>query len=141
MREFFIKYFGRILAILGCSTMVTACYGVPEVPFEVKGRVVDAQTGKPIKGIRVTVSSGCGYGATSGVGSMANPGDSYPQSEYTSPDGSFSVTLYEHYSPDGFMVECSDVDGESNGSYESSKEAVPVENSLGFVIEMTPKDK
>ena len=39
------------------------------------------------------------------------------------------------------MVECSDVDGESNGSYESSKEAVPVENSLGFVIEMTPKDK
>ena len=28
----FIKYFGRLLALLGCTTMVTACYGIPVDP-------------------------------------------------------------------------------------------------------------
>ena len=128
MREFFIKYFGRILAILGCSTMVTACYGVPsDVSFEVKGRVVDAQSGNPIKNIKVTVEVENGYGP--------------PSSEYTSPDGEFSITFYEHYYPGGFMVMCTDVDGESNGLYESSKETVPIEKAHDLVIEMTPMAK
>ena len=57
MRNFIIKYFGRLLAIIGCSTMVTACYGVPYdeyIPREgISGRVVDSETGEPIKGIKV----------------------------------------------------------------------------------------
>lgn len=140
MRELFIKYFGRILAILGCSTMVTACYGIPDTPYEVKGRVVDADSGKPIENIKVSVSAGNGYGSTSGVGSIYENDHSYPQSTYTSANGEFDMTLYEHFGPDAFMVECTDVDGDQNGSYEATKEVVPLERSQDFVVKMTPKN-
>lgn len=140
MRELFIKYFGRILAILGCSTMVTACYGVPETPYEVKGRVVDAESGKPIKNIKVSVSAGSGYGTTGAVGSIYENEGSYPMSTYTSADGEFDVTLYEYFGPDAFLVECTDVDGLDNGLYEPLKEAVPIEKSQDFVVKMTPKN-
>ena len=140
MKELFVKYFGRILAILGCSTLVTACYGVPAQPFEVKGRVVDAETGMPIQNIKVTAAAGNGIGSTTGVGSVATPEDSYAGSEYTERNGEFTIILHEYYYPDGFIVECTDVDGAENGSYESAKEAVPMENSQDFVMKMTPKD-
>ena len=53
MRDFIIKYFGRILALLSCATMVTACYGIPVDPEThwIEGLVKDAEAGKPIKGI------------------------------------------------------------------------------------------
>lgn len=140
MRELFIKYFGRILAVLGCSTMVTACYGIPDTPYEVKGRVVDAETGKPIGDIKVSVAAGSGYGSTGGVGSIFESDGSYPHSTYTSDNGEFDVTLYEHFGPDAFLLECTDVDGEQNGSYETSKEVVPLERSQDFVVKMTPKN-
>ena len=59
MREFIIKYFGRIMALLGCTTMVTACYGIPVDPEThwVEGLVKDAETGKPIKGIKMGMST------------------------------------------------------------------------------------
>ena len=57
MRDFIAKHFGRILAVLGCSTLVTACYGVPYNPydpdFSVNGRVLDSETDQPIKDIKV----------------------------------------------------------------------------------------
>ena len=120
--------------------MVTACYGIPDTPYEVKGRVVDAETGKPIQNIKVTVSAGNGYGSTSGVGSVSTPPYSYPASGSTSAVGEFSVTVYEHYVPEGFIVECVDVDGVENGSYESSMEAVPMEKSQDLVVKMTSKN-
>ena len=140
MRELFIKYFGRILAILGCSTVVTACYGIMEAPYEVKGRVVDAETGKPIENIKVSVSAGRGYGTTSGVGSIYEEDESYPKSAYTSSQGDIDLILYEHYSPDAFLVQCTDVDGEQNGSYEMIREVIPMEKSQDFVVKMTPKN-
>lgn len=140
MRELFIKYFGRILAVIGCSTMVTACYGIPDTPYEIKGRVVDAETGKPIENIRVSAVAGSGYGTTSGVGSIYENNSSYPASAYTSADGEFDMTLYEHFGPNTFLVECTDVDGAENGSYEPVKEAVPIEKTQGFVVKMTPKN-
>ena len=140
MRELFIKYFGRILAILGCSTVVTACYGIIETPYEVNGRVVDAETGKPIEKIKVSVSAGRGYGTTSGVGSIYEDDDSYPRSTHTSSGGDFELTLYEHYGPDAFLVQCTDIDGDQNGAYETVKEVIPMEKSQDFVVKMTPKN-
>ena len=140
MRELFIKYFSRILAVLGCSTMVTACYGVPEMPFEVKGRVVDAETGKPIQNIKVTVTAGVEYGNTTGVGSVSTPEYSDTSTAYTSKDGEIEMTLYEYFEPAAYIIECQDVDGESNGEYEYAKVAVPMENSQAFVLKMTPND-
>lgn len=119
--------------------MVTACYGVPETPFEVKGRVVDAETGKPIHNIKVTVTSGVEYGNTTGVGSVSTPGYS-GTTTYTSKDGEVELTLYEYFEPAAYLIECQDVDGESNGEYEYAKVAVPMEESQDFVVKMTPRD-
>ena len=140
MRELFIKCFGRILAILGCSTMVTACYGIPDTPYEIKGRVVDAETGKPIENIKVSAVAGNGYGTTGGVSSFYEHDASYPRSTYSSASGEFDMTPHEYFGPDAFMVECTDVDGDQNGSYEAFKEVIPIERSQGFVVKMTPKN-
>lgn len=78
MRELFIKYFGRILAILGCSTVVTACYGVPTASYVFKGKVVDAETGNPIKGILVSVGPGYGQGTSQENGSYETSSGSFP---------------------------------------------------------------
>lgn len=120
MREFIIKYFGRILAILGCSTVVTACYGVPFDIYSVKGRVIDAETEEPIKGIKVQVRSDrlCDYGETDA-------------------DGSFHVGFYETAAP--VSLECVDVDGPLNGSYESFNETIISEDNQYYVIRMVPK--
>ena len=60
MREFLIKTFARLFAVLGCSTLVTACYGVPYDSFDAKvsGRVTDSQTAQPVKGILVRMTVG-----------------------------------------------------------------------------------
>jgi hypothetical protein len=52
MRDFFLRNFGRLFAVLGCSTLVTACYGVPYDNFHasVSGSVLDADSADPIEG-------------------------------------------------------------------------------------------
>lgn len=122
MRSFLIKYFGRILAILGCSTLVTACYAAPPMPYQAKlnGRVLDAETGEPIKDIKVSVERG------------------YAQ-KVTAEDGSFSVWCDREDQQESFVVECSDVDGSVNGLYESARKIITEDGSQDFVVEMTPK--
>lgn len=122
MRSFLINYFGRILAILGCSTLVTACYAPPPMPYQAKlnGRVLDAETGEPIKDIKVSVERG------------------YAQ-KVTAEDGSFSVWCDREDQQESFVVECSDVDGSVNGLYESARKIITEDGSQDFVVEMTPK--
>lgn len=122
MRELFIKYFGRILAILGCSTVVTACYAAPPMPYQSKleGRVLDAETGEPLNGISINVDHG------------------YAQ-KATAEDGSFSVWCDRDDQQESFVIECTDVDGSVNGLYESVSETITVEESQDFIIEMSPK--
>ena len=122
MRSFLIKYFGRILAILGCSTLVTACYAAPPMPYQAKlnGRVLDAETGEPIKDIKVSVERG------------------YAQ-KVTAEDGSFSVWCDREDQQESFVVECSDVDGSVNGLYESARKIITEDGSQDFVVEMTPR--
>ena len=135
MREFFIKYFGRILAIFGCSTVVTACYGTPYseygTPFNVKGRVVDAETEQPIKDIKVRIRT------------VQVNSDSYPYSSSMSTlsDGSFILTGILEMQPSAYTVECIDVDGDLNGSYKSVIKEISYEQSHEIVIKMTPEDK
>lgn len=144
MRDFIIKYFGRILAILGCSTVVTACYGSPPGYFlgeplprldfndNVNGRVLDAETGQPISGIEVKVV----------------PSNCLPDSEsskkfspvHTSYCGHFEVVIAEEDTYSSYTVECNDVDGYANGSYNPVTEEVSskvLEKEI--VIEMTPR--
>lgn len=135
MRELFIKYFGRILAVLGCSTVVTACYGVPADPFYVKGKVTDAETDMPIEGIQVRVTSAQSNGGTSGV-STAFPSGECSGDLFTSDDGRFSTTLYDYGAPDVFIIECKDVDGDMNGSYMPATTVIPFDESEKAVIKL-----
>lgn len=135
MKELLAKYFGRILAILGCTTLVTACYGVPydeyDPGFRIDGRVLDSETDQPIEDIKVRVTpSDEGY-------------EGYPfvSTTSTSSDGSFDMMGLIETKPSSYIVECTDVDGELNGSYESVIEEIPYNESHDLIIKMAPKRK
>ena len=127
MKELFTKYFGRLLAVLGCTTMVTACYGVPYNGFRVQGKVVDAQTEEPIQDIQITVA----------------PQDGTPlPSTSTNSNGIFVVYSYFDIPPSGYTIECTDIDGELNGSYEDAVKEVTSTygDARNVIIKMTPKN-
>ena len=119
MKEYILKAFSRLFTVLGCSTLVTACYGVPYYDYQVKlsGEVTDAETGDPVEGILVKMT----------VGSYSQGGDQAVHSisplaptmeAYTDAEGRFQTQVGLHQeAPDGVLLECFDVDGESNGSY------------------------
>ena len=136
MRNFLIKYFGRLLAIIGCSTMVTACYGVPYdeyIPREgISGRVVDSETGEPIKGIKVrAVPSTESFGTTP-----------YDSSVLTDEVGHFVITFDIDSCPPGYTIKCTDVDGDLNGSYKEVITKFSYEgDTFDLVIKMTPKQQ
>ena len=116
MREFLIRYFSRILAVLGCTTLVTACYGVPyEVYVPVKGKVIDAETARPVGGVQVKINVGNGVRGTTGVQASVPLG--VPISTHTDRNGYFSATVEAYDNPDAVMLEVLDVDGEDNGCY------------------------
>ena len=118
MKELFLKYFGRLLAIIGCSTVVTACYGTPFEVYSAKGRVIDAETEEPIMGIKVQITPEGGYGITEA-------------------NGSFEVRFTEN-SP-SFYLKCHDIDGTENGSYESTKESLSPQDNQYYLVKMNPK--
>ena len=127
MKELFTKYFGRLLAVLGCTTMVTACYGVPYNSFRVQGKVVDAQTEEPIQDIQITVA----------------PQDGTPlPSTSTNSHGIFVVYNFVDIPPSGYTIECTDIDGELNGSYEDAVKEVTSTygDARNVIIKMTPKN-
>jgi len=118
MKNIILKYFPRLLAILGCSTLVTACYGTPYDEFHgtVAGTVLDAETGEPVKGISVRVTAGYrSNGSGNAVQSLVPTGES--REFITDSNGCFQDYIYSYREPDGILFECLDIDGEANGSY------------------------
>ena len=127
MKGLFTKYFGRLLAVLGCTTMVTACYGVPYNDFCVQGKVVDSETEEPIQDIQITVA----------------PQDGTPlPSTSTNSHGIFVVYNFVDIPPSGYTIECTDIDGALNGSYEDVVEEFTSTNGdvYDVIIKMTPKN-
>ena len=143
MREFFIKYFGRILALLGCTTMVTACYGIPVDPEThwIEGLVKDAETGKPIKGIKVTLTPASDNGSTTGVQHIYVNESS--REFYTSEDGKIAqeITIYPYTETELFCLKCEDVDGAENGSYAPHERLISTMEAGDFVVEMNPESE
>ena len=128
MRDFLFRTFARLFAVLGCSTLVTACYGVPYEAYETKvsGRVTDERTGEPVKGIQVRMTVGSrAVGGDNSVHTLL-PFDQSVDSR-TDGDGCFFTEIEVHIEPDGVLVECFDVDGEANGSYLPKSEVFSLE--------------
>lgn len=143
MREFFIKYFGRILALLGCTTMVTACYGIPVDPEThwIEGLVKDAESGKPIKGIKVTLTPASDNGSATGVQHIYV--NEHSREFYTSEDGKIAqeITIYPYSKTELFYLQCEDVDGAENGSYAPHDRLISTLEAGDFVAEMNPESE
>lgn len=140
MKDIILKYFSRLLAVLGCSTLVTACYGTPYDDFHgtVAGTVLDADTGEPVPGISVRVTPG--YRSQSGgnaVQSLVPTGD--PVEYITDADGRFEDSIYSFREPDGILFECIDIDGEANGSYFPKSQVSEVAEAADMEITLERK--
>ena len=139
MKEFLIRTFARIFAVLGCSTLVTACYGVPYDTYDAKvsGRVTDSQTGQPVRGILVRMTVGTRSQAGDNAVQSLSPLDS-PRDVYTDADGRFYQAISMEREPDGVLLECFDVDGQMNGTYlpESKVYPLEMEEVVEFDVEM-----
>lgn len=137
MREHIIKLFARIFAVLGCSTLVAACYGVPYELYNagVSGRVTDDQTGEPIKGIKVRITVGDRAQTTDNPVQSISPMVS-PVDVYTDSDGRFNDDIDVGGIPDGVLIECFDVDGESNGLYMPESKVYSLEEAADADIRL-----
>lgn len=137
MKNLILKYFSRLLAVLGCSTLVTACYGTPYDDFHgtVAGTVLDAETGEPVKGISVRVTAGYrSHGIENTVQSLVPTGE--PIEFITDSKGHFEDYIYSYREPDGIMFECIDIDGEANGSYFPKSRVSGVQEADGIEISL-----
>lgn len=82
-------------------------YGVPVMEYMVKGKVTDAESGKPVKGIEVTSEESYVQVYTSENGEFTCEGMTFP-------DGAVSLTF-------------KDVDGEENGGdFKTKTETIPL---------------
>lgn len=133
MRDLFIRCFGRVMAILGCSTLVTACYGVPPTPYSVSGHVKDAETGAPVEGILVKVTERHIDGNFDSD-PLYHVGTS--NWTHTDADGAFSVRFHEYGSADDVIIEWQDVDGPENGHYRSDTMVAYPEDAENLTIEI-----
>ena len=112
-----LPFFG-VSAVVSCDNVFNtpdmygtqvAEYGVPIMEYVVKGKVTDAETGAPVKGIEVVPEEANVLVYTSENGEFTCEGATFP-------DGKVTITF-------------KDIDGEENGVYATKEIEVPVEKS------------
>lgn len=140
MKDFLLRTFARLFAVLGCSTLVTACYGVPYEVYdaEISGRITDSETGAPVKGILVRMTVGSRSSMGDNAVQSLSPLDS-PRDVYTDADGRFYQEIEMHGEPDGVLLECFDVDGQMNGSYLPESKIYPLKADESVEIDIDLK--
>ena len=121
MKDLFYRFCRWALPFFGVSAVVScdnvfntpdmygtsvAEYGVPVMSYVVKGKVTDAGTGKPIKGIQVTSDDGYKKVHTTEAGDFECNGSGWP-------DEKVKLTF-------------TDIDGEANGLYDPQEMEVSV---------------
>lgn len=124
MKDLFFRFCRWALPFFGVSAVVScdnvfntpdmygtqvAEYGVPIMEYVVKGKVTDAETGAPVKGIEVVPEEANVLVYTSENGEFTCEGATFP-------DGKVTITF-------------NDIDGEENGVYATKEIEVPVEKS------------
>ena len=124
MKDLFFRFCRWALPFFGVSAVVScdnvfntpdmygtqvAEYGVPIMEYVVKGKVTDAETGVPVKGIEVVPEEANVLVYTSENGEFTCEGATFP-------DGKVTITF-------------KDIDGEENGVYATKEIEVPVEKS------------
>lgn len=124
IRSFWTRLCAWAIGALGLGAAVSSCekvedifggnlcyYGTPTMSFKIKGKVVDADNGTPLKGIQVSrfTFDGPKEVLTDGSGAFTLSGNEFPKD-----------TLY---------VNVKDIDGEANGSYEDKKALITLKQT------------
>lgn len=131
MKNFIVKSFNRLLVFLagalgfaGCDHSNWPAYGCPPEPYNIlniSGFVVD-ENGDPIKDIEVS------YAQVKGT----EDSDTIVVDKIKSKqDGSFALDIYCYQEPIGMekhLVIATDVDGETNGSYETDVKTLDLDD-------------
>ena len=120
IRSFWARFCQWALGLLGIGAALSSCnkiedivggnlcmYGTPTMDYEIKGKVVDAMSGKAIKGIKI--DRPYSYGDA-----PINTTDS---------DGKFTITG-SAFPRDTLHLIATDIDGSDNGSYSDEKVVV-----------------
>ena len=133
MKDLLLRNLGRIFAMLGCTTIVTACYGTPYSIYneDIYGRVLDAESGNPIPDISVRITD-----ATSASSGVLVPTVEIYDGK-TDSEGRFYGSIANKRG-NAVIVECKDVDGKLNGSYQQKQETIENYSPQEIIIEMTP---
>jgi hypothetical protein len=97
--------------------------------------VTDGQTGEPIKGIKVRITVGDRAQTTDNPVQSLSPMVS-PVDVYTDSDGRFHDDIDVGGIPDGVLIECFDVDGESNGLYMPESKVYSLEEAADADIRL-----
>ena len=110
-----MKLLRYILVLLGFSSTLAACdgcgraeYGSPHADFAVKGKVTAAETGDPVKGIKVTLEN---------TDNIYYWNDSSQLEAYTDDQGNYAISASAHSAIGIHTIKTEDVDGEANGGY------------------------
>ncbi len=123
------RVLGTVLVLLGFSACTNyldddddpgkmiCMYGVPSAQYNVKGKVIDADTKQAIPGIRVISGR---IGISDGKEWLTY----YPDTVYTDTKGKFETVRRDHPA-EKYRFIWEDVDGESNGSYK--KDSIDVD--------------
>lgn len=119
-----------LLALLGVASCdgsgggdIPLEYGAPVAGYQVKGKVVDAETGLPIEGMRV--KAGCVY-----RGDGRSWLTHYPEILTSDKQGAFEKKVFD-FPSDTFRLIWEDVDGSANGAYVKDSVDVKVDKFAG----------
>ena len=115
IRSFPVRFCQWALGLLGIGGAVSSCddiidfkcyYGCPTMSYEVKGKVLDSETGKPVPGIKVTHHD---YDGAQGI--------------LTGQDGTFLLQDSD-FPQDTLHIHFKDIDGKENGGQYAAQEVV-----------------
>ena len=120
IRSFWTRLCAWAIGLLGFSAVscdviedigggMRCMYGTPTMDYEIKGKTVDAKSGKAVQGISVSRSWEFG-----------------DKSVITGTDGEFTISGQE-FPRDTLHIMVTDIDGSANGSYASQKVVVNLE--------------
>ncbi|MEG0037838.1 MAG: radical SAM-associated putative lipoprotein [Bacteroides sp.] len=125
-----LRFTNRVLSMLLALLGVAACdgsgsveYGTPVASYHVKGKVVDAETGLPIEGMRV--KAGCIY-----QGDGASWLTHYPEILTSDKQGAFEKRVVD-LPGNTFRLIWEDVDGAVNGAYVKDSVDVKIDKFVG----------
>lgn len=129
-----LRFTNRVLSMLLTLLGVASCegfgggdtpleYGTPVASYQVKGKVVDAETGLPIEGMRV--KAGCVY-----RGDGRSWLTHYPEILTSDKQGAFEKKVVD-FPSNTFRLIWEDVDGPANGAYVKDSVDVKVDQFVG----------